>query len=62
MNYATQEYYLADGLGSTTALTNGAGSVSDTYEYDVFGNVRSQTGSSTNEFTYTGEQVYGSAG
>ena len=26
------------------------------YEYDVFGNVRPETGSSDNEFTYTGEQ------
>lgn len=31
--------------------------MTDTYEYDVFGNIRSQTGASANEFTYTGEQV-----
>ena len=45
------------GLGSTTALTDDTGAVTDTYEYDVFGNIRAQTGSSANEFTYTGEQV-----
>ena len=26
------------------------------YEYDAFGNVRAQTGTSGNKFTYTGEQ------
>ena len=42
----TAEYYLADGLGSTTALTDDTGVVTDTYEYDVFGNIRAETGAS----------------
>lgn len=54
-----EEYYLYDGLGSTTGLAGDTGTVTDTYTYDVFGAIRSQTGSSTNEFTYTGEQVDG---
>jgi len=52
-----QEYYLTDGLGSTTGLADGAGSVTDTYGYDVYGAVRARTGTSGQEFTFTGEQV-----
>jgi RHS repeat-associated protein len=51
-----QEYYLTDGLGSTTGLTDDTGSLIDEYEYDVFGAVRDHTGDSPNEFTFTGEQ------
>lgn len=52
-----QEYYLTDGLGSTTGLATGTGTVTDSYTYDVFGAQRSHTGTSGNEFTYAGEQV-----
>jgi RHS repeat-associated protein len=52
-----QEYELSDGLGSTTGLADGTGAVTDTYTYDVYGAVRTRTGTSPNEFTYTGEQV-----
>jgi RHS repeat-associated protein len=54
-----QEYYLYDGLGSTTDLTDDGGDVLASYGYDVFGAIRGQTGSSPNEFTFTGEQVDG---
>lgn len=54
-----QEYYLYDGLGSTTDLTDDDADVVASYGYDVFGAVRNQTGSSPNEFTFTGEQVDG---
>jgi RHS repeat-associated protein len=54
---STERYYLADGLGSTTSLMDDTGAVTDTYEYDIFGNIRTESGSSANEFTYTGEQV-----
>ncbi len=54
---SSQEYYLTDGLGSTTGLTTGTGALADTYTYDVFGASRTHTGSSPNEFTFTGEQV-----
>lgn len=52
-----QEYYLTDGLGSTTGAADGTGAVGTSYQYDAFGALRSQVGSSTNEFTFTGEQV-----
>ena len=32
------DYYEADGLGSITSLTNGVGTVAQTYTYDSFGN------------------------
>jgi RHS repeat-associated protein len=53
---AAQVYFLADGLGSTTDLTDGNGDVVDSYTYDVFGATRSQAGSSDNYWLYTGEQ------
>ena len=49
-------YYHADGLGSTRALSNGAGQRTVAYSYDVFGATRSRTGVSTQPFTFTGEQ------
>jgi len=54
-----QEYYLYDGLGSTTDLQGESGSAVAGYTYDVFGAIRDQSGSSPNEFTFTGEQVDG---
>lgn len=41
-----QTYFLYDGLGSTTDLTDGSGNTVAGYSYDVFGAIRSQTGSS----------------
>ena len=38
------------------AITDADGDVVNTYGYDVFGSVRSQTGSQPNEFRFTGEQ------
>jgi RHS repeat-associated protein len=54
-NSSVQTYYLYDGLGSTTDLTDDEGTVTGTYEYDVFGSVRAHSGADT-EWTYTGEQ------
>jgi RHS repeat-associated protein len=56
----TTYYYLSDGLASTMALTDADGDVVNTYDYDVFGSVRSQTGSQPDEFRFTGEQADGS--
>jgi RHS repeat-associated protein len=50
-------YYLTDGLGSTLALTDEAGDIVNTYDYDVFGALRAETGSQANDFTFAGEQV-----
>lgn len=44
------------GLGSVTDLTDDEGDVLDGYTYDVFGAIRSQSGSSDNPWLFTGEQ------
>ncbi len=46
--------YLYDGLGSVTALTKDSGQTSATYNYDVFGSVRSRSGTVTNDNLFTG--------
>ena len=48
-------YFLQDGLGSTTGLTDADGAMTATYEYDVFGAMKSQTGTSGNAWRFTGE-------
>jgi RHS repeat-associated protein len=55
-------YYLPDALGSTMALVDSSGTVADSYNYDVFGAVRSSSGSQANPFTYTGERTDASTG
>ena len=40
-------YYLFDGLGSVTGLTDSGGSLVSTYSYDAFGNILSETGDAT---------------
>ena len=52
----TTSYYEADGLGSVTSLTNGAGTIANTYTYDSFGNLTASTGSITNRFQYTARE------
>jgi RHS repeat-associated protein len=37
-------------------LTDSDGNVTDTYDYDAFGNLLSQTGTTDNNYLYTGEQ------
>jgi len=49
-------YRLTDGLGSTVALCNGSGTVTDSWTYDVYGAVKTHSGSNATEFTFTGEQ------
>ncbi len=41
---------------STRALTNQAGEVTDTYDYDAYGNLLGFTGTTVNNYLYTGEQ------
>jgi RHS repeat-associated protein len=53
---SSASFYLSDGLGSTVALTNAAGVVTDRYRYDAFGALRSQQGSSTQPFRFAGQQ------
>jgi RHS repeat-associated protein len=49
-------YYQADGLGSVTSLSNGAGALAQNYTYDSFGNIIATTGSLVNSFRYTGRE------
>jgi len=55
-------YYLDDGLGSVAELTDDSGVVTDSYVYDVFGAVTSSTGSTANDWLFTGEQEDGETG
>ena len=49
-------YYVYDGHGSVRALTDPSGNVTDTYDYDAFGNLIHSTGTTFNEFLFAGEQ------
>jgi RHS repeat-associated protein len=49
-------FYSLDAHGSVRQLTNTDGVVTDTYEYDAFGKLVSQTGSTPNVYLYTGER------
>jgi RHS repeat-associated protein len=49
-------FYHADGLGSVTSVSNGAGSLAQTYAYDSFGKLTSSSGSLTNPFQYTARE------
>jgi RHS repeat-associated protein len=53
---ANDSYYLYDGLGSTRALSNNIGLISDTYDYSSFGRTLNQTGATENNYLFTGEQ------
>jgi len=48
--------YGYDGFGTVRQLTNAAGAVTDTYEYDAFGNEINHTGATPNNYLYRGEQ------
>ena len=54
------EFYLANDLGSTLALTNDTGTVTTTYTYGPFGST-TVTGPSTNPFQFTGRENDGPA-
>ena len=45
-----------DGHGSVRFLTSSTGAVTDTYNYDAFGNLISSTGSTPNNYLFAGEQ------
>jgi RHS repeat-associated protein len=66
-NQTQTSYYVYDGHGSTRALTDPTGAVTDTYDYDAFGNLIHSTGTgippggtspapTPNEFLFAGEQ------
>ena len=51
-------YYHFDRIGSTRALTNSSGTITDTYNYEAFGTSLGGTGSTTNPFTWIGRFGY----
>jgi len=55
-------YYLYDGHGSTRALADETGSLTDGYHYDAFGVLANSQGSIENSYLYTGEQYDASLG
>jgi RHS repeat-associated protein len=55
-NTWTASFYETDGAGNVRQLTNSTGAVTDSYEYDAFGNEVNSTGSTSNNYLYRGEQ------
>jgi RHS repeat-associated protein len=53
-----ESFYHTDGQGSTLALTDANGDVTDTYAYSAFGEVTARTGSTVNQFQYIGQKQY----
>jgi RHS repeat-associated protein len=53
---STFAYYGLDGHGSVRFLTNASGVITDTYDYDAFGNLVSSTGTTFNNYLFAGEQ------
>ena len=49
-------FYGYDGHGSVRFLTDSTGAVSDTYDFDAFGNLISSTGTTPNNYLFAGEQ------
>jgi RHS repeat-associated protein len=52
----TPSFYGYDGGGSVRQLTNAAGTITDAYNYDAFGNRIGSSGTTPNNYMYRGEQ------
>jgi RHS repeat-associated protein len=52
----TTSFFGYDGHGSVRQLTNSAGALTDTYDYDAFGNLVNSTGTTPNNYLFAGEQ------
>jgi RHS repeat-associated protein len=50
-------YYETDALGSVNAVTNSSATVQNTYLYDAWGQVKTQTGSLANPFAHTSREI-----
>jgi RHS repeat-associated protein len=55
-NALTPSYYGYDGGGTVRLLTDSTGAVTDTYDYDAWGNEVNTTGTTPNAYLYRGEQ------
>jgi RHS repeat-associated protein len=51
-----KSFYLYDGLDSVRALTNSSGVVTDRYNYDAYGTLLNSSGTTSNNYKFTGEQ------
>ena len=51
----TPSFYGYDGHGNVRYLTNAASTVTDTYQYDAFGNLLRSTGSTPNNYRFSSE-------
>jgi RHS repeat-associated protein len=61
-NRGDLSYYLYDGQLSTRQLIDDTGVVTDSYDYDAFGNLLNSSGTTVNNYRYTGEQFDPNAG
>ena len=59
---AMVNYYHSDAVGSVRAISDAAGQATATYAYEAFGAVRGQTGSVSNAYGFTGQQLDPEAG
>ncbi|CAA0121101.1 tRNA(Glu)-specific nuclease WapA [Halioglobus japonicus] len=50
-------FYHYDGLGSTRLLSDDLGDIADEVDYEAFGNVLTQNGSTENNYLFAGEQL-----
>ncbi len=48
-------YFVFDAHGDVVQLTNSSGTVTRSYDYDAFGNEKTQVSTDTNHFRYCGE-------
>jgi RHS repeat-associated protein len=55
-NAWTPSFYGYDGGGTVRLLTDSTGTVTDTYDYDAWGNTVNTTGTTPNVYLYRGEQ------
>ena len=54
-NWVTQ-HYSYDGGGNVRLLADASGAVSDTFDYDAYGNLIGRTGTTANNYLYRGQQ------
>ena len=57
-----ERIFVCDGHGNVRALTNTAGAVTDTYQFDAFRSVIASTGTTANSYLCSGEHFDNAAG
>ncbi len=53
----TTSFFHYDGLGSTRSLSDSSGNLTDTYNYEAFGELLNLTGTTDNNYLFAGEQL-----